>query len=74
VKIKSNSRQGGQSNLSERRSTTSGNKTTRNVTIQAYEFERGEEAKNAPLTLVVRYPQDVKRERVQFKLTALDLL
>jgi hypothetical protein len=24
--------------------------------------------------LVVRYPKDVKRERVEFKLTALDLL
>jgi len=74
VKIKLSSRRGGQSNMSDRRSATAGEKTTRNITIQAYEFELGEEANSAPLTLVVRYPQDVKRERVQFKLTALDLL
>ena len=62
------------SNMSERRSTTSGNKTTRNITVQSYEFEMGSEAKSTPLTLLVRYPQDVKRERVHFKLNALDLL
>lgn len=74
VKIKLSNQRGGQSNMSDRRSTTSGEKTTRNFTIQAYEFEMSEEANSAPLTLVVRYPQDLKRERVQFKLTALDLL
>ncbi len=74
VKVRLSNPRNGQSSMSERRSTTSGNKTTRNITIQAYEFERGEETKGAPLTLVVRYPQDVKRERFQFKLTALDLL
>jgi hypothetical protein len=74
VKIKLSSHRGGQSNMNDRRSKTAGNKTTRNITIQAYEFETGGEAENGPLTLLVRYPQDVKRERVQFKLTALDLL
>jgi hypothetical protein len=74
VKIKLSSRRAGQSNTSNRRTATSGDKTTRSVTIQSYEFESGEETKSAPLSLLVRYPQDVKRERVQFKLTALDLL
>jgi hypothetical protein len=60
--------------MSDRRTATSGNQTTRNVVIQAYEFEAGEGANTGPLTLLVRYPQDMKRERVQFKLTGLDLL
>jgi hypothetical protein len=74
VRIKLGSRRGGQSNMNERRSKTTGNRTTRNISVQAYEFEMGGQAESGPLALLVRYPQDVKRERVQFKLTALDLL
>lgn len=74
VKIKQSSRRGGQSNMNERRSKTTGNKSTRNITVQAYEFDMSGAAESGPPTLIVRYPQDVKRERVQFKLTALDLL
>ena len=74
VKIKLTSRRGGQSNMNARQTKTSGTKTTRNITINAYEFEMGEEAESAPLSLIIRYPQDVKRERVHFKLTGLDLL
>ncbi len=77
VKIKLNSRQGGSSNVSNQRTTTSGKQTTRNLTLQAFDFEPGEGGemgKGTPPTLVVRYPQDVKRERLQFKLTGLDLL
>jgi hypothetical protein len=73
VKVKLSSHRGGQSNMNDRRNKTSGDKTTRNITIEAYEFEMGGEAESGPLTLLVRYPQDVRRERVQFKLTALDL-
>jgi hypothetical protein len=77
VKIKLNSRQGGSSNVSNQRTTTSGKQTMRNLTLQAFDFEPGEGGemgKGTPPTLVVRYPQDVKRERLQFKLTGLDLL
>jgi len=75
VKVKMSSRRGGQSSANDRRpSKTTGNQTTRHLTIQSYEFEMGEAANTGPLTLLVRYPQDVKRERVPFKLTALDLL
>ena len=74
VKIKLNSRRGGQSDMSERRTKTSGNRTTRNITVNGYEFEMGGEANSAPLSLIIRYPQDLKRERVHFKLAALDLL
>jgi len=74
AKIKLSGRHGGSSNVSNQRTTTSGNKTTRSLTVQAFEFDPTETGKGEPPTLVVRYPQDVKRERVQFKLTALDLL
>ncbi len=74
LKVKASSRQGGQSSSSDRRTTTSGNKTVRTLVIQSFEYSMGEEAKKTPLTLLIRYPQDVKRERVQFKLTGLDLL
>jgi hypothetical protein len=74
LKIKLTNRQGGQSSMNERQNKTAGNKTTRNITIQALEFEMGGTAESEPLTLLVRYPHDVRRERVQFKLTALDLL
>jgi hypothetical protein len=74
VKVKLSSRQGGQSDMNARRTKTSGTKTTRDITINAYEFENGGDADGAPLNLIIRYPQDMKRERVHFKLTGLDLL
>ena len=74
VKVKLSSRRGGSSNVSNQRSTTAGGKTTRNLTLQAYEYDPDEVGKKSPTTLLVRYPQDVKRERVHFKLSTLDLL
>ncbi len=74
LKIKLSNRRNGQSNMQEVRTRTSGETTSRTVTLRAYEFQAGNETSEEPLTLVVRFPQDVKRERVQFKLTALDLL
>jgi len=74
VRIKLGGRRGGSSNISNQRNTTSGKQTTRNVTIHAYEYAPGDGAKSPPPTLLVRYPQDMKRERVNFKLTTLDLL
>jgi hypothetical protein len=71
IKLLSNSR-GGQSNMNARSTRSSGDKTTRNITVQAYESDMAGES--TPPTLLVRYPKDVKRERVEFKLTALDLL
>ena len=74
VKIKMNGQQGSQSNMSGRQSKTSKGVTTRNFTIQSFEFNPSGETSSGPLTLIVRSPQDMKRERLQFKLTALDLL
>jgi len=74
VKVKLSNPRGGQSNMNARQSKSSGNKTTRNITIQSYEFDMGGARESGPPTLLVRFPKDVKRERVDFKLTALDLL
>jgi hypothetical protein len=74
LKTRFNSRQGGHSSSSDQRTATSGSKTIRNLMVQSFEFQMGEEATDSPLVLLVRYPQDPKRERVRFKLTALDLL
>lgn len=76
VKIKLSGRNSGSSNLSDRRSSVTAAKTTRNLTVQAYEFAPHAQsaADDRPITLLVRYPQDLKRERVRIKLAALDLL
>ena len=71
VKVKMAGR--GSSNLSGRNPVVRGGITTRTISIRAYEYESGGTPKAAP-TLVVRLPQNAKRERVQFRLTALDLL
>jgi hypothetical protein len=74
LRLKQSSRRGGQSYMNERRTKAVGNKTTRTVTVQGYEMDVDVEADGGPSTLLVRYPQDLKRERVHFKITALDLL
>jgi len=74
VKVKLGGANSGPSSMNGQRPVTAGGKTTRNITLHAYAFEPGGAGPgNRPLTLLVRRPQDVKRERVQFKLTALDL-
>lgn len=65
--------QGG-SRLSTLRTTTSGGKTTRTVRILGYQFDAARSESRRPVTLLVRLPQDLKRERVRFTLRALDLL
>jgi hypothetical protein len=48
--------------------------TTRTVDVQAYTYGMENEAAPGPVSLVVRYPQELKRERVRFTLRGLDLL
>jgi hypothetical protein len=73
VKVKMTENRGS-SSMTQRRRTNSSGHINRLITVQAYSF--GAEPGTAPssLTLVVRLPQAMKRERVRFKLTALDLL
>lgn len=77
LQIRSSSRRPGSSNTTNQRTITSGNLTTRNLILHAQGFERRqgtERGTTSPPTLLVRYPQDMKRERVQFKLTKIELL
>ena len=61
------------SHISDRGFSTKDKVTTRKFHLQSYSYsEDGEEAAG-PLSLVVRYPEDQKRERVKFTLKGLDL-
>ena len=76
VQIKSSSRRARSSTTTNQRTTASDKVATRNFTLRALGFERsqkGEGEKTSLPTLLVRYPQDMKRERLQFELTAVDL-
>jgi len=58
---------------SDRSFTTKDNVSTRKFQLQSYSYsEDGQEAEG-PLSVVVRYPEDQKRERVKFTLKGLDL-
>jgi hypothetical protein len=61
------------SNLSERSSRTKDGETTRMVNLQGFAFG-GEGASPATVVLTVRYPEDLRRERVKIELKGLDLL
>jgi hypothetical protein len=62
------------SSLSERKFSAKGNESTRTIYIQGYGFSDEGHALAGPFVLVVRYPEDLRRERVNFKLKGLDLL
>jgi len=60
------------SSYSDRPGTETGAKTSRQITVNAYDYNIS--AGGGSLGLEIRFPRDSKRERVRFKLTALDLL
>lgn len=62
------------SNLSERNFRTKGNESTRTISIQGYGYSDEGSPLEGAFVLVVRYPEDLRRERVNFKLKGLDLL
>jgi hypothetical protein len=59
------------SSSSDRRSSTKNGVSSRSIVIQAYTYS--EKGNVGPLRLIVRHPEDLRRERVHFKLTGLDL-
>lgn len=62
------------SNETRTSSTSRAGKRTRTITIQVYAYgEELEPDQEVALTLVVRQPDDIKRERVKFTLEAVDL-
>ena len=60
--------------LSERKFTARDNASIRTVGIQGYDSTGGNSPDLRQIVLVIRYPQDLKRERLNFKLKSLDLL
>ena len=46
-------------------------KTTRKLMLRGFMMQQGGGGKN--MTLLVRFPIDTKRQRLEFKLTGLDL-
>ena len=62
------------SNSSEPGVKTKGGETTRNLRINAALFNMNGEKTSGPVKLLIRCREDLKRERVNFKLKGLDLL
>jgi hypothetical protein len=60
--------------LSERNFSAKGNESTRTVSIQGYGFSDEGNSAEGSIILIVRYPEDLRRERVNFKLKGLDLM
>lgn len=60
--------------LSERRFNISGQEATRTLTINGYGLDSGTALSQGEVVLIVRYPKDLHRERLQFELKGLDLL
>jgi hypothetical protein len=62
------------SSANERSFKTANGQSTRSLRLQAYAINFNDEPVNTNQPpLVIRFPQDVKRERVKFKLSGLDL-
>jgi hypothetical protein len=61
------------SNCNERKTSTTEGRTTRVIQVQAYGFGEPDTGALGNIMAVVRYPEDLKRERVKFDLNALDL-
>jgi hypothetical protein len=53
---------------------TTGGETTRNIRINASMFDENGAKASGPIQILIRYPQDLRRERVPLKLKGLDLL
>jgi hypothetical protein len=62
------------SNFSERNFSTKGGESTRTVAIQGYSFGSEDASGQESVVLMVRMPEDLRRERIKFNLKALDLL
>jgi hypothetical protein len=67
-------REGFNSHSYDQNSRTTGNKTTRTVSIQGYSFGSENKASSGTVNLIVRIPEERRREKVRFTLQGLDLL
>jgi hypothetical protein len=61
-------------NANERKFTAKGAESTRSITINAPLFNADGGTVSGPFTLQVRFPEDLRREKISIKLKGLDLL
>ncbi len=61
-------------NFSGGTASTKGGETTRSFRVNGSLFNMNGQKTSGPYQLLIRYPEDLKRERVNFKLKGLDLL
>ncbi|MGA2173575.1 MAG: hypothetical protein ABSH38_01195 [Verrucomicrobiota bacterium] len=61
-------------NANERKFTAKGAESTRSITINAPLFNADGGAVSGPFTLQIRFPEDLRREKISIKLKGLDLL
>jgi hypothetical protein len=75
AKLAGGDQENAHSNARERNFKASGDQGTRNLAIEFYQFTSGNDPAPSTndLSLVVRYPEELRRERVKFKVNALDL-
>ena len=62
------------SSFSERNFSTKGGESTRTVMLQGYSYSDEHSPVAGSIIVIVRYPEDLRRERVHFELKGLDLL
>jgi hypothetical protein len=62
------------SSVNETRFNLRGTTATRNLQIQGYSFGENGQPADGPFSLLIRFPQDLRHERVKFKLTGPDLM
>jgi hypothetical protein len=71
--IKTPGEQHSASNIQQQGSTTAQDRTIRKFTLNYYSFNPSGGTSDKPFVLVVRFPEEIKRERVKFALKGLDL-
>jgi hypothetical protein len=61
------------SSMSERNFINKGNQSIRKISLQTYDYSESKEKKEEPPVLVIRFPEDSKREPIRFHLVGLDI-
>jgi hypothetical protein len=74
IQVKTGAARNSNSHVTERSFKAKGAESTRAINVQAYGYNDEGEQMTGPLSFVVRFPEDQKRERVKFSLKGMDLL
>lgn len=60
-------------NMSERNFINKGNQSVRKISVQSYDYSQTRDKSEDPPGVLIRFPEDSKREKVRFKLVGLDI-